>query len=365
MQLSQEQRVFIVEEYYRTNSIAAVLNAFSARFPERRRPTRRTIGKLLQKFQARGTVTNQNAGFSGRARAARTPANIELVRQTLGENPELSCRRNGLEISRSTFNRITRLDLYYHPYRMVIRHQIEDFDFHRRRIFCQWFLDRYQEENFVQKIVIGDEATFSMNGRVNTHNIVRYSPKGHCPDFHYDVPHTREKLTVWAALCGNGSVLGPHFFDGNVNGDTYLNMIEALVIPEMNDIFNFNLFAANRYEQEVWWFQDGAPCHRHRLVTNRLTELFGNQIVSLNHAVEWPPRSPDITPCDFFLWGYLKQRVFRTPPATIFVLRERIIEEFDLLRNDPELISRCVRAMETRATICIERDGGHVEGHFA
>jgi len=36
-------------------------------------------------------------------------------------------------------------------------------------------------------------------------------------------------------------------------------------------------------------------------VTERLSELFGDQIVSLNQQVEWPPRSPDLTPCDFFL----------------------------------------------------------------
>lgn len=303
MQLTQEQRVFIVEEYFRSNNIAVVLNGFVGRFPDRRRPTRRTITKLLEKFQTRGTVKNQNAGNSGRLRTARTPENVELVRQTLEENPEISARRNGLGLSRSTFNKITLLDLNYHPYRMVIRHKIEDFDYHRRRVFCQWFYDRFQEENFAQKIVIGDEATFSMNGRVNTHNLVRYAPKGQPPDFHYDVPHTREKVTVWAALCGNGHILGPHFFDGNVNGERYLNMIDELVIPELNEIFNFNLFVVNRFEQEVWWFQDGAPCHRSLIVTNRLRQLFGNQVVSLNHDIEWPPRSPDITPCDFFFMG--------------------------------------------------------------
>jgi len=125
------------------------------------------------------------------------------------------------------------------------------------------------------------------------------------------------------------------------------------------------LFAENRYEEEVWWFQDGVPCHRRIIVRNRLRELFGNQIVSLNEDIEWPPRSPDLTPCDFFLWGYLKERVFRTPPETVFALRQRIIDEFDLLRNDQDLIVRCVRAMETRARKCIDKDGGHVEGRFA
>jgi hypothetical protein len=27
----------------------------------------------------------------------------------------------------------------------------------------------------------------------------------------------------------------------------------------------------------------------------------------------WPPRSPDLTPLDFFLWGTLKERIYQTP----------------------------------------------------
>ena len=40
----------------------------------------------------------------------------------------------------------------------------------------------------------------------------------------------------------------------------------------------------------------------------------------------WPPRSPDITPCDLFLWGYVKDRVFVPPlPRDLADLKTRII----------------------------------------
>ena len=48
------------------------------------------------------------------------------------------------------------------------------------------------------------------------------------------------------------------------------------------------------------WFP---PAHKQRVVTNRLHELFGNRLIALNEAVEWPLRSPDLTPLDFFLAG--------------------------------------------------------------
>ena len=48
---------------------------------------------------------------------------------------------------------------------------------------------------------------------------------------------------------------------------------------------------------------------------DRLNEVFGNDhVIGLGHDVEWPPRSVDLTPYDFFLWGYLKNKVFSRPP---------------------------------------------------
>jgi hypothetical protein len=51
--------------------------------------------------------------------------------------------------------------------------------------------------------------------------------------------------------------------------------------------------------------------------------------------MSWPPRSPDLTPCDFFLWGFFKDRVFVPPlPATLIDLHTRItMIEHDLLQR--------------------------------
>ena len=60
----------------------------------------------------------------------------------------------------------------------------------------------------------------------------------------------------------------------------------------MMENFDCNLFADALFEESVWWFQDWAPCHRQQLITHRIRELFGNQVVALPHVPEWPPRSP-------------------------------------------------------------------------
>jgi len=94
-----------------------------------------------------------------------------------------------------------------------------------------------------------------------------------------------------------------------MNGEVYLNMINDCVVPDMRITFQYDLFGDVAFPNN-WWFQDGAGAHRLRAVTVRLRELFGDQVVSLYHDREWPARSPDLTPCDYFLWGYVKSRVF-------------------------------------------------------
>ena len=113
----------------------------------------------------------------------------------------------------------------------------------------------------------------------------------------------------------------------------------------------------------LWWAQDGAPAHRLIEVRDRLNRVFGNNwVIGLGQDVEWPPRSPDLTPCDFFLWVYLKDKVFSTSPQNIDVLRQRIVDTFNALLQQHDFIRRAVREMRRRAILCVERNGGHIEG---
>jgi hypothetical protein len=49
----------------------------------------------------------------------------------------------------------------------------------------------------------------------------------------------------------------------------------------------------------------------------------------------WPPRSPDLTPCHFFLWGYVKDTVYRKSlPHDLQELRQRIIIAVTAIEED-------------------------------
>ncbi|GBO27433.1 hypothetical protein AVEN_220912-1 [Araneus ventricosus] len=75
------------------------------------------------------------------------------------------------------------------------------------------------------------------------------------------------------------------------------------------------------------FMKDGAPPHIAALVKQLLNLHFGNdRIVSRHFTTPLPPRSPDLKPCDFWLWGYLNYVVYGNPIANLAELKNRITQ---------------------------------------
>ena len=124
------------------------------------------------------------------------------------------------------------------------------------------------------------------------------------------------------------------------------------------------IFAAptlNNFPQlhEAWFQQDGATSHTARQPMAAVRELFRNLVISRLGDIPWPPRSPDLSVCDFFLWGYLKNRVYTTRPRTLDELKQRIQEE---IRGIPaEMLQRAMGNLNDRLKECIRRGGRHLQ----
>ncbi|GFV68481.1 putative transposable element [Trichonephila clavipes] len=91
-------------------------------------------------------------------------------------------------------------------------------------------------------------------------------------------------------------------------------MITNFFIPELN----------NRDVQELWFQQDGATCHTARATIDLLKDTFGDRLISRLRPENWAPRSCDLTPLDYFLWGYVKSLVYADKPQTLDHLEEHI-----------------------------------------
>ena len=73
-------------------------------------------------------------------------------------------------------------------------------------------------------------------------------------------------------------------------------------------LINYAYLRFESLRRNYIFHQEGAPQHysnRFRNCLNR--KRFGNRI-GMGGPVEWPPRAPDIIPCDFFLWGNIRER---------------------------------------------------------
>ena len=69
-------------------------------------------------------------------------------------------------------------------------------------------------------------------------------------------------------------------------------------------------------------------------VSQFLDAAFPNRWTGRDGPTPWPPRSPDITPLDFFLWGYVKDKVFSKPVPDITNFKARITDAFATITED-------------------------------
>ena len=130
---------------------------------------------------------------------------------------------------------------------------------------------------------------------------------------------------------GAVGVVGPYFFEEQdkavaINSDRYVQMLVEFLQPRLNNLGYRN--------SNLWFQQDGATAHTATKSMEVLRKMFPSRLVSLRGDVPWPARSPDLAPCDFFLWGYLKERVYRDRPKTIQELKIAIDREIKLIPQE-------------------------------
>ena len=128
-----------------------------------------------------------------------------------------------------------------------------------------------------------------------------------------------QQVTVWCGFWYDG-IIGPFFFENEqgaavtTNGERYRVMFnEFLFLKIKEDVMD-----------DVWFQQDGATCHTANGTIDLLRTVFEYRIISRNSDVNWPPRSCDFTPLDYFLWGAVKDKCYANHAETIEALKHEI-----------------------------------------
>ena len=102
--------------------------------------------------------------------------------------------------------------------------------------------------------------------------------------------------------------------------------------------------------------QDGVTPHTATIVQTWLGKRFGERFIDKD---SWPPRSPDINPCDFYLWGHLKEVAYNPLPKTLDDLKANL--EREITKISPNDLKNVFLNIEKMCKLLISAGGGHIE----
>jgi hypothetical protein len=160
-----------------------------------------------------------------------------------------------------------------------------------------------------------------------------------------EVPLHDQKIGVWYVIAAS-RIVGPIFFENTINSERYVTDI-------LRPFFDSITEEENTYG---YFRQDGATAHTATYSINVLNEVFEDRLVSRGL---WPARSPDLNPCDFYLWGNLKDKVCSNNPHTLVELKQSIRETSSSIEvSELKLVSNNIFK---RLEACLRAEGRHSE----
>jgi hypothetical protein len=162
--------------------------------------------------------------------------------------------------------------------------------------FAEW---AQNNEVSFNNVWFSDKAHFHEDDVVNKQS-VRFWASENSRVIHEKM-HRALIITVWVGTSSHG-LLGPTFFEEKVNSKCYLSMLHNTFVP--------HLLATSFLLQTQWFMQDGIRLHTVNVVLDFLHVNSNRFPDSFTCRQNWPPSSPDLIPCDCFLWGFLKEMIF-------------------------------------------------------
>ena len=332
----------MVKKFHETKSFTAVQRAWRTEYHANTAPHHSAILLAVTKFEEMGLVDNLNCGHPVDTEKRETVKNE--LKALIAENPKLSLRKAAcaVNVSTSTVRTILIDELHLKPYKYQMCQKLRLPDYAKRLEFAQWFLSR--PSNTPNYFICSDEAYFYLTESSNKQNNRIWCKSR--PDYRIEVPLHSEKIHVFCAISAN-KIFGPFYFEESVKKENYLQMLKTFLWPKI----------LNTSDHKKYYFQqDGAAAHTSKIVQAWGTLRFGQKFL---HKKMWPPRSPDLNPCDFYLWGYLKSVVYNPLPKTIEELKINLEREIKNISR--ETLKNVFFNLSKRCNLVISAEGGHFE----
>jgi hypothetical protein len=139
-----------------------------------------------------------------------------------------------------------------------------------------------------------DEACFTRSGILNVHNAHTWADEN--PRQTRNMRHQHQFLiNVWAGIVGD-HLFGPNVSKARLTGNDYPQFLREELPVMLEDV-------PLTVRQKMWFQHDGAPAHYSLRVRRFFTDSYPQRWIGRGGPVAWPPRSPDLNPLDFILWG--------------------------------------------------------------
>src|SRR5215469_7471821 len=326
----------------------AAVQEYQRRFPDRRIPSRSVFTRIYQTLLDTGSLPS--VSLQSEREVVRTINTRQNILQMVHGSPRLSTRRMASRIGVSrmqVWQTLHEEDLYpYHDQR--VQH-LEPGDHAQRMDLCHWIK---AHPELLSVILLSYEASFTRDGVNNLRNVHMWS---------HDNPHEtsvtnfqrRFTVNVWCGVLGN-KLIGTFVFDNNLTGNAYEVFLRNELPGLLEDI-------PLMIRSQMYFQHDGAPPHYTRHVRDYLNGSFPNRWLGRGGPVAWPPRSPELMPLDYYLWGHMKTLAYETKVDSRAGLRDRIFTAAEHIRNHPNNIGSATQSLLMRAENCIAAGGGHFE----
>lgn len=218
----------------------------------------------------------------------------------------------------------------------------------RKRHKRSWTMYNLLKNDKWKNYVTVDEAWFYLSNAKGERSVQYISRQQTKKDASViSKPSHPKGVMVFMGMSYNG-LTQPIFVNpgAKINSEYYINECIKPLISNVKDL----------YPHGNWIFhQDSAPAH----TSKKTISFLRSQNVTFVEPSQWTPNSPDLAPCDFFLWGYMKKLIASHKVTTLKQLKNLIIRT---AQDIPlEMIRKALKSWPKRCRRVRKNQGKHIE----
>ena len=245
-------------------------------------------------------------------------------------------KSTGVDVSKHTVNRrLLLLDLpAMKPRRKPLLGEAQC----QRRLA---FATRYHHWNLREwkRVIFSDETWMELFSHQGKQYVRRRQGEEFQPECMVKTIKHPAKVMCWGGITPDGTT-SLIWIDGNCNAAKYIETLGKAKIAN---------FVRKHPHPRPLLMEDGAPCHRARMMQNWHAER-GIKILE-----GWPGNSPDLNPIEN-VWGLMKKEISRENPTNLDEIKKICLRVWK--RLTPEYLTSLFASMPRRMQLCIEANGG-------